>query len=420
MIEVKPEKIKKYVEITVPGSKSYTHRMLIAAALSDGVCVLKNCLKSEDTLLTRKTLANLGTRIDDTGDAIEVHGKKGRFQAFPEPIYLGNSGTSMRLLAPLVSLGKGTYTLVGSERMHQRPIQDLLDSMNQMGIPAYSVKGNGCPPIEIGGHRIQGGTVQLNCKMSSQYLSALLLVAPFSETMVEIQITEGPVSKPYIDMTVDVMHKFNVRVESHGYERFAVEGGQVYRSGRYSVEPDSSQAGYFWAAAAVTGSTVKVMGIKDSSRQGDVRFAETLGRMGCVIGKDADGIAVTGGRLSAIEVDMQDMPDMVPTLAVVAAFAQGTTVIKNVAHLKAKESDRIEAVIREFGKLGVEAEWTNTDLVIKGGWSQGAEIDTYKDHRIAMSFAIAGLKIPGVYITDESCVEKSFPDFWNVFKRMYL
>ena len=420
MIEVKPDKIKKYVEIHVPGSKSYTHRMLIAAALSDGVCVLKNCLKSEDTLLTKETLMKLGIRIDDSGDDIEVHGSKGKIKAFTEPIYLGNSGTSMRLLTPLVSLGTGTYTLVGSKRMHQRPIQDLLDSMNQMGIPACSVRGNGCPPIEIIGHRINGGTIQLNCKMSSQYLSALLLVAPFSESTVEIQITEGPVSKPYIDMTVDVMRQFNVKVVSDGYDRFTVESGQAYRSGKYSVEPDSSQAGYFWAAAAVTGSTVKVMGIKDSSRQGDVHFAEALGRMGCVLRKEEDGVAVTGERLSGIEIDMEDMPDMVPTLAVVAAFAEGTTVIRNVAHLKAKESDRIDAVIRELSRLGVQAEWTSTDLVIKGGWSQGAEIDTYNDHRIAMSFAVAGLKIPGIAIRDESCVEKSCPEFWKVFKRMYL
>ena len=420
MIEVKPDNIKKYIEINVPGSKSYTHRMLIAAALSDGVCVLKNCLKSEDTQLTKETLMKLGIRIDDSGDVVEVHGSKGNFQSFTEPIYLGNSGTSMRLLTPLVSLGTGTYTLMGSERMHQRPIQDLLNSMNQMGIPAYSVRDNGCPPIEISAHRVKGGTIQLSCKMSSQYLSALLLIAPFSEKTIEIQITEGPVSKPYIDMTVDVMSKFDVWVVSDGYDRFTVEGGQIYRSGQYSVEPDSSQAGYFWAAAAITGSTVKVMGIKDDSRQGDVHFAETLGRMGCVLKKQDNGIAVTGGQLSGIEVDMEDMPDMVPTLAIVAAFAEGTTVIKNVAHLKAKECDRIDAVLREFSKLGVQAEWTSTDLVIKGGWSHGAEIDTYNDHRIAMSFAIAGLKIPGIAIRNESCVEKSFPEFWQVFKRMYL
>lgn len=420
MIEVKQKDIKKNIEIKVPGSKSYTHRMLIAAALSDGVSVLDNCLRSEDTLLTQKTLMRLGVRIDDRGDAMKVHGLKGDFQAVTEPIYLGNSGTSMRLLTPMVSLGKGTYTLVGSERMHQRPIQDLLDSMNQMGIPACSVQGTGCPPIEISAHRIKGGTIQLNCKISSQYLSALLLVAPFSENALEIHITEGPVSKPYIDMTIDVLDMFGISVEFEGYQRFVVEGGQAYKPGLYSVEPDASQAGYFWAAAAVTGSTVKVVGIKDSSRQGDVGFADTLGKMGCTLHKEDDGITVTGGRLSAIEVDMEDMPDMVPTLAVVAAFAEGTTVIKNVAHLKAKECDRIGAVVREFSKLGIEAAWTNTDLVIKGGWSHGAEIDTYEDHRIAMSFAIAGLKIPGIYIRDESCVEKSFPGFWDVFMSMYL
>ena len=265
MIKVRSEKIKKNIEVIVPGSKSYTHRMMIAAALSDGSSILRNCLKSEDILLTQNALTKLGVRIDDLKDRVEVHGTKGKFKAFAEQIYLGNSGTSMRLLTPVVSLGTGKYTLIGSKRMHERPIQDLLDSMNKMGIPAFCVKGNGCPPVEITGYEIKGGTTQLNCEKSSQYLSALLLIAPFSESELEIEITGGPVSRPYIDMTIDVMNQFGVRVECGGYDRFRVQSGQTYKSGQYTVEPDSSQAGYFWAAAAITGSTVKVMGIKANS-----------------------------------------------------------------------------------------------------------------------------------------------------------
>jgi 3-phosphoshikimate 1-carboxyvinyltransferase len=225
-------------------------------------------------------------------------------------------------------------------------------------------------------------------------------------------------------MTVDIMSSFGVKVERDGYARFKIPGGQTYRSGAYAVEPDCSQAGYFWAAAAITGGTIKVKGISRDSRQGDVRFTEVLESMGCSASHEKDGIAVSGKTLSPIEVDMADMPDIVPTLAVVAAFAEGTTVIKNVAHLRAKESDRLEAVSRELSKIGIKATATDNTLIVKGGHPVGKEsgrafIETYNDHRIAMSFAVAGLVVPGIVIRDEQCVEKSFPDFWNIFKGLY-
>ena len=415
MIKIKPQKIADN-DVIVPGSKSYTHRILIAAALSDGTCTISNALKSEDTLLTLGALRQMGIGIDVRDDRLIVHGEKGRLRQCFEPVYLGNSGTSMRLLTAVAALGQGRYTLTGTKRMQERPIQDLLDGLVQMGVSAHSINNTKCPPVEVKGGSISGGSVSLKCDVSSQFLSAILLIAPYTQNGVELDIIQGPVSKPYVDMTIDVMETLGVQVKRDNYRRFFVAGGQMYRAGKYDVEPDCSQAGYFWAAAAITGSKVKVKGTTLKTRQGDVRFAQLLERMGCKISYETDGISVTGGSLSAITVDMADMPDMVPTLAVVAAFAKGTTLIENVGHLRAKESDRLGSVVHELTKMGIEASCSDAGMKIRGGSPKGAEIDTHGDHRMAMSFALAGLKVPGIVIRDEKCVEKSFPDFWNVFE----
>lgn len=418
MIEIKPQKINNG-EVCVPGSKSYTHRILIAAALSDGICTIHNGLKSQDTLLTLDALRQMGITIDVTDDRFVVHGAKGAFKPCMNSIYLGNSGTSVRLLTAVAALGQGDYILTGTERMGERPIQDLLDGLNQIGVKARSVNDNGCPPIEIKGGNVPGGNVDLKCGVSSQFLSALLLISPCTKKGVKINITEGPVSKPYVDMTVDVIEEFGVEVHRDGYHRFKVPGGQTYRAGSYVVEPDCSQAGYFWAAAAISGAKIKVKGTTQKTRQGDVRFTELLEKMGCTILYETDGIAVSGRPLSAITADMADMPDMVPTLAVVASFAEGTTVIQNVAHLKAKESDRLGSVVQELSKIGIQASCSDTGMMITGGTPHGSEIDTYGDHRMAMSFSLVGLKVPGIIIKDEMCVEKSFPNFWEVFQGLY-
>ena len=418
MIEIETKKIKN-CEISVPGSKSYTHRILIASALSDGICSIDNALKSEDTLITISALQQMGIKIEVDDNRFIVHGANGEFKHTKEPVFLGNSGTSMRLLTATASLGKGRYVFTGTKRMKERTIQDLLDALNQMGTSAHSVNNNGYPPVAIKGGDLKGGKISINCETSSQYLSAVLLTAPFTKQGLEINVKKGPVSRPYIDMTVDVMEKFGIDITRDKYNYFKVQQGQKYRARSYLVEPDCSQAGYFWGAAAITGASIKVKGITKYSHQGDVHFTRLLEEMGCKVLYEKDGISVTGGSLSGIEVDMADMPDMVPTLAVVSAFAKGTTVVKNVKHLKAKESDRLTSVTNELLKLGIESSITDTGLVVKGGIPHGAEISTYKDHRIAMSFAIAGLKVPGIFIKDEKCVKKSFPDFWYVFNELY-
>ena len=407
-------------DVTVPGSKSYTHRLLIASALSLGPCTVANCLRSEDTLLTAEALRTMGVVIDEDKELFHIQGTGGKLKPASKEVYLANSGTSMRLLTGVAALGQGSYTLTGTPRMKERPIQDLLDGLAQIGVRSRSVNSTGCPPIEIQGGLVKGGPMTMDCSISSQFLSSVLLMAPFTEKGIDVSIVKDLVSKPYVDMTVDIMERLGVTVEREGYTRFSVAGGQFYQAGDYAVEPDCSQASYFWGAAAITGKRIKVKHISRLSRQGDVKFAEILEKMGCRVFYEEDGIAVQGGPLNAVSVDMSVMPDVVPTLAVVASFAQGTTEIRNVAHLREKECDRLGCVATELIKMGVNARATDSGLLIEGGTNHhGAEIETYDDHRMAMCFAISGLRVPGVVIRDERCVKKSFPNYWEVFEGLY-
>jgi len=418
MREIRPLHPTRAV-VAVPGSKSYTHRVLIAAALSDGRCVIENALESEDTDLTREVLKKWGVAIASEGGALVVSGCRGELKAWQGPIFLGNSGTSMRLLTAVAAMAPGKTILTGTDRLRARPIQDLLDGLAQLQTAARSLEGNGCPPVEIEGGGVAGGRIQLNCALSSQFLSALLLVGPYTRDGLEVRVTHGPVSRPYIDVTLDTMASFGVQVERDGYVWFRVPGRQCYRAGCRRVEPDCSQAGYFWAAAAVTGSEISVRGTRRGSCQGDIRILDVLEQMGCRVASQAEGVAVSGGTLSAVDVDMGDIPDVVPTVAVAAAFARGRTVIRNVAHLKEKESDRLAAVSAGLNRMGITAGSDRDTLWIEGGTPQPAAIDCCNDHRIAMSFAVAGLKTPGIRILDEACVQKSFPGFWRTLEGLY-
>jgi len=417
MYAVRAEPIRN-LSVAVPGSKSYTHRIFIAAALANGASTVSNALDSEDTRLTLQALEQMGARVERSA-AIVIDGFNGRPAPCADPLYLGNSGTSIRLLTGIAALGVGRYRLTGTERMGQRPIADLLEGLSQIGVAARSELNNGCPPLEIEGGTISGQRLQIACRESSQYLSSLLLLAPCTRQGLDITVVGDPVSKPYIDMTVTIMERFGIEVRREDYRRFTVAGGQRYRPSTYVVEPDCSQASYFWGAAAISGASIKVKAINQESGQGDLRLVQVLAEMGCKVVYEKDGITLTGKALHGITVDMGDMPDMVPTLAVVAAYAQGQTVIRNVAHLHGKESDRLQAMAAELSKMGIDARSGDSDLVITGGQPQGAEIETYDDHRIAMSFAVAGLKAPGTIIRNPGCVAKSFPRFWEVLETLY-
>ena len=420
MIEIKSKKIKKENTVFISGSKSYTHRMLIASALADGTSYLNNTLCSDDTNYTSSALMKLGIKIQKEGSKFIVNGRGGNFLPFKDEIFLGNSGTSMRLLCSLATLGGGRYLFNGTKRMQQRPVHELLRALNALDIKAVSINGNDCPPIEIFAKKIQKKDVSIDCSSSSQYLSSLLLIAPFTENGLSITPLNDMVSKPYVDMTLNVMDKFGIKYERDGYNYFSIEGGQTYKSGSYEIEPDASNSSYFFLIAAITKSKIKVKGLKKDSLQGDIKFLTLLEKMGAKVSYEEDGISVLGKKLKAIKVDMADMPDMVPSLAVAALFAEGTTEIFNISHLSIKESNRIESVSNELLKLGADVKFSDSSITIKGGTlKRGSNIKTYDDHRIAMSFAPIGLVQKGIFIEDEDCVKKSFPKFWQIFESLY-
>ena len=418
MIEIKPLHYCDAV-ITIPGSKSYTHRALILSALADGESELINPLQSEDTGYTVRGLERFGVEIFPERNRLHVRGSGGRLKTGEERISVGNSGTSMRFLTALAALRNGRTLLDGNERMRKRPMADLLEGLSALGVRAYSENGDGCPPVMIESQGLKGGKVKIRGKESSQFLSALLMVAPYSLENVQLEVMGNLSSRPYVDMTLDAMSAFGVDVRNEGYHSFYVQKGQRYLAQEYVIEGDTSNASYFFSAAAITRGKIRVENFNPDSIQGDVGFVTLLEKMGCDVVRGGQWAEVQGKKLQGIEIDMNTMPDIVPTLAVTAAFAQGKTVIKNIAHLRFKESDRMRALSEELSKMGIRVEEGNNWLTIEGGGAHGAEIETHNDHRLAMSFAIAGLVVPGIKIKEEQCVDKSFPNFWETFQKLY-
>lgn len=404
--------------ITVPGSKSLTQRALIAAALAEGESILHGPLVSEDTEYSSNALHQLGVGIIH-GEKWRIQGNGGKIGASARSIFLGNNGTATRFLTSVVSLGTSSFTIDGDKRMYERPIEPLMAALRGWGVDLKSIHGTGCPPLLINSAGLEGGATVLPEGKSSQYLSSLLLVAPYARKTAELRVEGEVLSKPYVIMTLDVMSSFGINVEcSTDLTYFKIPTG-CYKAQEYFIEGDASNASYFWAAAAITGGKVTVDNVPVPSLQGDAMLVPLLGRMGCEVSIEGKGITVTAGdKLVGITVNMGGMPDVVPTLAVVAAFAEGTTVIENIAHLRIKECDRLTAVVTELKKMGADVEERPDSMIIHGDGGKslhGATIETYSDHRMAMSMAVAGLKVPGVVITGEDCVAKSFPDFWQRF-----
>jgi len=421
---VKPIKPTSNVDgrVNIPGSKSVTHRALIAAALAEGESILKDCLICEDTLFTLKALEDLGILISVENPNIIVSGKGGRFLPIPKKreIYMGNSGTSYRLLLTTAALAQGEILLSGSPRMQERPIGSLVSALNQLGVDASCIEQKDLPPVLIRAKGISGGRVEIEGTQSSQYVSSLLLSAPYADKDVEIRVTGNLVSKPYVDITLDVMKTFGISVVRDGYVYFKVPSGQRYQACRFQTEGDVSSASYFWAAAAVTGGTMVTKNIHPhTTRQGDLGLLNILERMGCYVERRPDSVLVQGGVLSGIDVDMGAMPDMVPTLAAIAPFANGKTGIRNIAHLRHKESDRLHAIASEWNKLGSRIEEMDDGIIIPGGERlSGTTVDPHNDHRLAMSLAVIGLRVQGISVKNETCVNKSFPQFWDFWEQL--
>lgn len=405
----------------VPGSKSITQRMLITAFLAKGETVLRNALLSEDTSCLMEALRLLGAQIEHTAGRITITGTGGTVQNPGKPILMGNNGTAMRFLTTLTTLGRGTFTIDGSTRLRERPVKPLLDALGALGATAHGHDGRGRPPVTVqAAGTLRGGTVTFTDIDSSQYVSSLLLAAPCSGKGIAIMLEGATVSMPYVDMTIDVMNRFGVSVASEE-NRFLVTAPQWYRASDHVIEGDLSSASYFFLAAAIRGGTVRVLNVGTGSRQGDRRFLDILSDLGCRITRCAEWIEVTGVKLHRGDrcYDMADMPDMVPSLAVLAAYREGTTMIERVAHLRKKESDRLRALACELNRIGITVREKADGLEITGGAPRGTTIRTYDDHRIAMSFAVAGLVTEGMDIENEGCVEKSFPGFWTEMEKLY-
>lgn len=420
-LEIQPVTTPIDAEVAIPGSKSITNRALLIAALADGISQLDNALMSDDTRYMANALRDLGIRIDENPATFRVFGTGGRIPADNAELHIGNSGTSARFLTAYLGLGHGTYLVDGVARMRERPIQDLLDGLAPLGATARCEGKDGvCPPVLMVASGLRGGRTVMRGNKSSQYFTALLQVAPYAQTDVEIRVEGDLVSKPYIDLTIAVMRDFGVEVTNRNYRSFAVRAGQRYEPRAYPIEPDASNASYFFAAAALTGGRVRVPHLTAQSVQGDVAFVDILSQMGCRVRKGPDGIEVRGtGRLSGMDLDMNATPDIAPTLCALAPFASGPVDIRNVAVLRLHETDRIAALKTELNKLGVRVETRADGLTVyPASHIRPAALDAYDDHRMAMSLSLIGLKIPGITINDPACVAKTFPTYFDVLEKV--
>lgn len=407
MIEIK--KINSLnAELIAPPSKAYTLRALFVAALADGKSVIKNPLMAEDQRYAINALKELGVSIEIDRDIV-IKGVNGKFKG-DNDLFVGNSGITARILTVMGSLSDGEVTIDGNERMRQRPIDDLLEAIKNLGIKVESNKGYFPVTVKDG---FKGGVTKLKGNKSSQYFTSILLSAPYADEDVKINLIGELVSKPFIDITIDIMSSFGVKVEQEKNE-FRVKSGQRYMAREYIVEGDYSNSAYFFCAAAITKGRVVVNGLNLNSIQGDKKILDLLEEMGCVVNKNQDFVEVIGKELKGIRADMSNYPDIVQPLAVVAAFAKGKSEFYNISHLKYKECDRIKAVVTELRKMGIKVEGSDDSIIVEGGNMKGCEIETYNDHRMAMSFSIAGLAVEGVKIKNPENVNKSFPGFFDI------
>ncbi len=414
-IEIEPLTRPPDATLRVPGSKSITNRALVTAALAEGRSRLEGALFSEDTRRMAEALRALGIRVDsDEATAVlEVEGAGGRIPVVEADLFVGNSGTTVRFLTALVTLGHGRYRLDGVPRMRERPIEPLLASLRQLGADAVSEAATGCPPVIVRTNGLRGGRATMRGDGSSQYFSALMLVAPWTERGVEIEVEGELVSKPYVDLTSAVMRAFGATARHKEYRTVRVAGGQRYQARDYGVEPDASSASYFFAAAALTGGHVRVEGLGVASAQGDYRFLEVLERMGCRVEREEAFTEVWGpDRLAGVDEAMGDISDMAQTLAAMAPFFEGPTTIRGIANTRIKETDRIAAMVTELRRLGQEVEEFPDGLRVTPAPVRAAAVATYDDHRMAMAFALVGLRVPGIRILDPGCVAKTFPDYF--------
>lgn len=419
-LQIKPIDHPLKATVCVPGSKSLTNRALLVAALAKGTTKITNALFSDDSKYFANALKTLGfdVQLDEAHHEMTVAGLGGKIPVKKAELFIGNAGTAARFLTAFLTLGNGAYILDGESRMRERPIGDLIDALNQLGVEIESK--NNCPPVEIDAKGLIGGKTKIAGNISSQFLSALLMVAPSAQSPIEIELTTELNSKPYVDMTIAVMRDFGVEIERQGYERFVIKPSFFFPLSTYAIESDASAASYLFAAPAIRGGMVSVENISRKSLQGDVAFVDILKQMGCTVEEADNSIRVSSDeQIHGVDVDMRDIPDTAQTLAVVAPFAASPTRIRGIASARVKETDRVHATCVELERLGVNVDEHEDGLTIQPVEKmRPAVIQTYNDHRMAMSFALIGLRFDGVTIENPACVSKTFPNYFDVLESL--
>jgi 3-phosphoshikimate 1-carboxyvinyltransferase len=428
-LEIKPISIPLNASVRVPGSKSLTNRALLIASLANGTTRLTNALFSDDSRYFAKALQTLGfnVQLDEANHEMTVTGLGGKIPATKAKLFIGNAGTAARFLSAFLTLGNGEYVLDGEPRMRERPIGDLVDSLIKLGAviepvehSTLNVQRQICPPVKIIANGLPGGKTTIAGDISSQFLSALLMVAPYAQNPIEITLSTDLNSKPYVDMTLAIMRDFGVKAERNEYQSFRVPITNYESRIMYVIESDASAASYLFAAPAICGGTVRVENISRRSVQGDIAFLDVLKQMGCQVTEAENFIEVTGAiSLQGVDVDMRDIPDTAQTLMAVAPFASSPTRIRGIASARVKETDRVHAICTELARLGVRVEEHEDGMTIHPVEKmRPALIRTYNDHRMAMAFSLIGLRFDGVTIENPSCVSKTFPNFFEVLETL--
>ena len=419
-LEMIPMRHPLSATVRMPGSKSLTNRALLLASLADGTSHLTNALFCDDSRYFANALLALGfdLKMDAARSEMTIQGHNGSIPARRAELFIGNAGTAARFLTAFLTLGDGEFLLDGEPRMRQRPINDLAIALRQLGARLETTSS--CPPVKVTASGLPGGLAEVSGNISSQFLSALLMVAPYAKESVEIKISGELKSKPYVDMTVDIMQDFGVKVQRQGYESFVIAPARYQVQESYIIESDATAASYFFAAAAVCGGKVRVGNISRISKQGDIAFLDVLAEMGCAIREGSDYVEVEGSHsLRGVDRDLSDLPDTAQTLAAIAPFASTPTRIRGIASARLKETDRVQAVCTELGRLGVRVEEHSDGMTIQPcAAMRPANIQTYNDHRMAMAFSLIGLRVSGITIENPGCVSKTFPTYFEVLEML--
>lgn len=413
--------------VEVPGSKSMTNRALLIAALADGTTTLKGVLFSEDSRNFLESLKSLGFQVkaDEDTKTVTVKGLNGRIPVTTGEINVGSAGTAARFLTAMLAMAEGTFVINASEQMKKRPMKPLFEVLTELGAEIVCLEKEGFLPVRVRG--IGGGqpadkmcSVKIDISESTQFLSALMLISPMIKQGLCIEVTSARKDGAYIRITRKMMEQFGAVVNFDG-EKYNIKSGTSYTAGCYQIEPDVSAACYFYAAAALTGGRAIVKNVTWKCMQGDLKFLDLLSQMGCTVNDTSDGIEVkgiVGRRLKGITVDMKDFSDQTMTLAALAPFVDSTVRIQNIGHIRLQESDRIHAIVTELTRLGISCEEEQDTITIHPGVPQPAVIQTYDDHRIAMAFALIGLRIEGIQISNPMCCRKTFENYFDVLDKL--